>query len=76
MARKRIPILHPVGRLFPLLGENELQELADDRLLLTRPPYALNCDQVTAPSNRLAFCLYDRVASVILIRDDRLRMEM
>ena len=30
MVRKRTPTLHPACKLFPLLGENELQELADD----------------------------------------------
>ena len=57
MARTKSPTLHPACKLFPLLGETELQELADD---ITenglQNAIVLHDGKVLDGQNRLAAC--------------------
>jgi hypothetical protein len=57
VAKKRTPTLHPACKLFPLLGKQELQELADDisENGLQNPIVLLN-GKVLDGQNRLAAC--------------------
>lgn len=57
MARNRQPKLHPACKLFPLLGENELRELADDISENgLQIPIVLHDGKVLDGQNRLAAC--------------------
>ena len=57
MARKKTPTLHPACKLFPLLGENELQELADDiKENGLQNAIVLHDGKVLDGQNRLAAC--------------------
>ncbi|WP_417737755.1 DNA methyltransferase [Rosistilla oblonga] len=57
MARKRTPTLHPACKLFPLLGENELQELAEDiKANGLQNAIILHDGKVLDGQNRLAAC--------------------
>ena len=57
MARTKSPTLHPACKLFPLLGETELQELADDiKENGLQNAIVLHDGKVLDGQNRLAAC--------------------
>ena len=57
MAKRKYPSLHPACKLFPLLGENELQELADDiKENGLQNAIVLHNGKVLDGQNRLAAC--------------------
>jgi len=62
VAKKRTPSLHPACKLFPLLGEKELQELADDISENgLQNAIVLHDGKVLDGQNRLAACKLARV---------------